>query len=68
MLFRSLILIAESDLNDTRLLRTPETGGDGLHAQWLDDFHHAVHVRLTDDGRARMEQFLTRVSSELSAA
>lgn len=46
---RPLYLIAESDLNDTRLLRSPETGGDGLHAQWLDDFHHAVHVRLTGE-------------------
>lgn len=48
---RPLYLIAESDLNDTRLLRTHETGGYGLHAQWMDDFHHAVHAYLTkEDG------------------
>jgi maltooligosyltrehalose trehalohydrolase len=44
---RPLTLIAESDLNDTRLVRPREAGGYGLDAQWSDDFHHAVHVALT---------------------
>ena len=44
---RPLSLIAESDLNDPKLI-TPQTeGGYGLDAQWSDDFHHAVHVALT---------------------
>jgi maltooligosyltrehalose trehalohydrolase len=42
-----LTLIAESDLNDTRLVTPREGGGYGLDAQWSDDFHHAVHVALT---------------------
>ncbi|HEY0950831.1 malto-oligosyltrehalose trehalohydrolase [Nocardioides sp.] len=46
---RPLTLIAESDLNDTRLVRPREAGGYGLHAQWSDDFHHAVHVALTGE-------------------
>jgi maltooligosyltrehalose trehalohydrolase len=42
-------LIAESDLNDTRVLRSAELGGYGLHAQWCDDFHHSLHTLLTDE-------------------
>jgi len=46
---RPLTLIAESDLNDTLLVRPREAGGWGLDAQWSDDFHHAVHVALTGE-------------------
>lgn len=46
---RPLTLIAESDLNDTRLVRPREAGGYGLDAQWSDDFHHAVHVALSGE-------------------
>jgi maltooligosyltrehalose trehalohydrolase len=45
---RRVYLIAESDLNDIRVLRHPELGGLGLHAQWADDFHHCVFTLLTD--------------------
>lgn len=46
---RDLLLIAESDLNDPRLLKNRENGGYGLAAQWLDDFHHSLHVMLTGE-------------------
>ncbi|MCW2827768.1 MAG: maltooligosyl trehalose hydrolase [Marmoricola sp.] len=46
---RPLTLIAESDLNDARLVTPREAGGLGLDAQWSDDFHHAVHVALTGE-------------------
>ncbi len=46
---RPVQLIAESDLCDPRLLRSPDAGGYGLDAQWADDFHHAVHVGLTGE-------------------
>ena len=46
---RGAIVIAESDLNDPRVVRAPERGGYGLDAQWSDDFHHAVHVALTGE-------------------
>jgi maltooligosyltrehalose trehalohydrolase len=46
---RRAYVIAESDLNDPRLVRAPERGGHGLDAQWSDDFHHAVHVALTGE-------------------
>ncbi|SDP35283.1 maltooligosyl trehalose hydrolase [Nakamurella panacisegetis] len=46
---RPLTLIAESDLNDPRLITSPEAGGYGLDAQWSDDFHHVLHVALTGE-------------------
>ena len=44
---RRVYVIAESALNDTRLVRPGELGGYGLDAQWNDDFHHALHTLLT---------------------
>jgi maltooligosyltrehalose trehalohydrolase len=46
---RHLVLIAESDLNDPRLVWSRETGGYGLDAQWSDDFHHALHTVITGE-------------------
>jgi maltooligosyltrehalose trehalohydrolase len=46
---RKFYLIAESDLNDVRLVRSPDLGGYGLDAQWNDDFHHALHTLLTGE-------------------
>jgi maltooligosyltrehalose trehalohydrolase len=45
-LARRLVLIAESDLNDPRVVTTREAGGFGIHAQWSDDFHHALFTVL----------------------
>ncbi|MGH7608009.1 MAG: alpha-amylase family glycosyl hydrolase, partial [Gemmatimonadales bacterium] len=44
---RPLVLVAESSLNDPRVIRSRDAGGWGLRAQWSDDFHHALHVALT---------------------
>lgn len=46
---RNFILIAESDLNDVRLINPTERGGYGLDAQWSDDFHHVVHAMFTGE-------------------
>jgi maltooligosyltrehalose trehalohydrolase len=46
---RSLVLVAESDLNDPRLITSRAAGGYGLSAQWDDDFHHAVHALVTGE-------------------
>jgi maltooligosyltrehalose trehalohydrolase len=46
---RHLVLIAESDANDPRIVRSPEAGGYGLDAQWNEDFHHALHALLTEE-------------------
>ncbi|MDP9821087.1 maltooligosyltrehalose trehalohydrolase [Nocardioides massiliensis] len=54
---RPLTLIAESDLNDTKLVTPREGGGYGLDAQWSDDFHHAVHVALSGETTGYYEDF-----------
>lgn len=46
---KPLVLIAESDLNDPRLVHSRSVGGYGLDAMWNDDFHHALHVTLTGE-------------------
>lgn len=46
---RKFYLMAESDLNDVRLVRSPDLGGYGLDAHWNDDFHHALHTLLTGE-------------------
>ena len=46
---RQLVLIAESDLNDPRVVRPREIGGYGIDAQWNEDFHHSLHTLLTGE-------------------
>lgn len=52
---RRIYVIAESDLNDPRIIRPPSAGGFGIDGQWTDDFHHALHSLLTgeEDGYYR---------------
>ena len=54
---RRIYVIAESDLNDVRLVRSPELGGYGIDAQWNDDFHHALHTLLTGERNGYYEDF-----------
>jgi maltooligosyltrehalose trehalohydrolase len=54
---RKIHLIAESDLNDSRLLRDAEHGGYSLDAQWSDDFHHSVHTLLTGESLGYYSDF-----------
>lgn len=54
---RKMQLIAESDLNDSRLLNDPDRGGYGLDGQWSDDFHHSVHTLLTEEVRGYYKDF-----------
>ncbi|WP_461030388.1 malto-oligosyltrehalose trehalohydrolase, partial [Streptomyces sparsus] len=54
---RPLFLIAESDQNDPRTTALRERNGLGLHAQWNDDFHHALHVALTGEDQGYYADF-----------
>ena len=54
---RMIHCIAESDLNDSRLLLNHEQGGYDLDAQWSDDFHHSVHRLLTGEERGYYADF-----------
>jgi maltooligosyltrehalose trehalohydrolase len=49
--------IAESDLNDVRVIKPLEEGGYGLDAQWSDDFHHSLHSVLTGTRRGYFADF-----------
>jgi maltooligosyltrehalose trehalohydrolase len=54
---RQIHLIAESDLNDSRILRNRQHGGFDLDAQWSDDFHHSVHTLLTKENQGYYADF-----------
>ena len=59
VLGRRLVLVAESDLNDPRVVRPREAGGYGMDAQWNDDFHHALFTVLHggDEGKGYYSDF-----------
>lgn len=55
---RRLVLIAESDLNDPKIVRPREARGYGMDAQWSDDFHHALFTLLhVDEGKGYYDDF-----------
>jgi maltooligosyltrehalose trehalohydrolase len=54
---RRLVVIAESDLNDPRLVHDIAAGGYGLDAAWNDDFRHALHVTITGEADAYHGQY-----------
>ena len=54
---RDLVLIAESDLNDPRLVHAVERGGYALDAHWSDDFHHALHRFFTGENAGYYADF-----------
>lgn len=56
-LARPLSLIAESDLNDPRLITPRDRGGYGLTAQWDDDIHHAIHTAVSGERQGYYADF-----------
>ena len=54
---RRVYLIAESALNDTRIIWSREGGGYELDAQWNDDFHHSLHTLLTGERTGYYQDF-----------
>lgn len=54
---RKKLLIAEFDLNNPRYILSPEKGGYGLDGQWMDEFHHALHVLITGEIDGYYEDF-----------
>ena len=55
---KPLFLIAESDLNDARMVTSREAGGKGLQGQWADDVHHALHANLSGEHTGYYDDFL----------
>ena len=54
---RPLSLIAESDLNDARLITPRDQGGYGVTAQWDDDIHHAIHTAVSGERQGYYADF-----------
>lgn len=54
---RQVNVIAESDLNDARVIDPPSVGGYGLDGQWNDDFHHALRVVVAGERKGYYEDF-----------
>ncbi|BBZ13979.1 malto-oligosyltrehalose trehalohydrolase [Mycobacterium branderi] len=54
---RPLSLVAESDLNDPRLITPRDQGGYGLTAQWDDDIHHAIHTAVSGERQGYYADF-----------
>ena len=69
---RPLTLIAESDLNDPRMVTPRAAGGTGISAQWSDDFHHALFATLTGEDAGYYADFaaagLSGVAKTLTGA
>jgi malto-oligosyltrehalose trehalohydrolase len=67
---RSIVLIAESELNDPRLITARQAGGYGLAGQWNDDFHHAVHAAVTGERQGYYADFgsLAALAKTLTSA
>ena len=55
---RPIVLIAEDGRRDPRITRPLGLGGQGLDAQWADDFHHALRVRLTDEHHGYFARYI----------
>jgi maltooligosyltrehalose trehalohydrolase len=64
---RSVILLAENEPQDVRLVRSPEIGGHGLDAMCNDDFHHTSRVRLTGLMEAYYEDYRGSIDELRSA-
>lgn len=54
---RIVHVIAESNQNDVRLIRSPAQGGFGLDGVWNDDFHHSVHSLLSGERDGYYQDF-----------
>jgi maltooligosyltrehalose trehalohydrolase len=67
---RKLTLVAESDLNDPRVVTPRSAGGHGIDAQWSDDFHHALHALLTGEREGYYADFgdVSHVATALTNA
>ena len=65
---RSIILVAENDLQETRVIRPQEEGGDGLDGMWNDDFHHSAIVALTGQNVGYFSDYSGEPQELVSAA
>jgi len=65
---RSIILVAENERQETKLIKPRREGGDDLDAVWNDDFHHSAVVALTGRNEAYYTDYLGSPQEFISAA
>jgi maltooligosyltrehalose trehalohydrolase len=65
---RSIILIAENDLQEAKMARPLREGGDDLDGMWNDDFHHSAVVALTGRKQAYFGDYRGTPQEFISAA
>jgi maltooligosyltrehalose trehalohydrolase len=65
---RSIILIAENDLQESKMTRPQNEGGDGLDGMWNDDFHHSAIVALTGKDVGYFSDYSGKPQEFISAA
>lgn len=65
---RSVLLIAENEPQQSKLVRSAEEGGYGLDAMWNDDFHHSAMVVLTGRREAYYTDYRGSAQEFVSAA
>ena len=65
---RSIILIAENDLQEAKMIRPPSKGGDGLDGMWNDDFHHGAIVAMTGNNVGYYSDYSGNPQEFISAA
>ncbi len=65
---RSILLVAENDLQEAKMARSKREGGDDLDGMWNDDFHHSAVVALTDRNEAYFNDYLGAPQEFISAA
>jgi maltooligosyltrehalose trehalohydrolase len=65
---RSIILVAENDLQEAKMARPRSGGGDDLDGLWNDDFHHSAAVALTGRNEAYFSDYLGAPQEFIAAA
>jgi maltooligosyltrehalose trehalohydrolase len=65
---RSIILIAENDLQESKMMQSRNAGGDDLDGIWNDDFHHSAIVALTGRDQAYYADYSGTPQEFVSAA
>jgi maltooligosyltrehalose trehalohydrolase len=65
---RSIILIAENDLQESKVTRPLNQGGDGFDGMWNDDFHHSAIVALTGQNAGYFDDYTGKPQEFVSAA
>ena len=54
---RRVCVIAETDENDARYVKSAREGGYGLDGVWSDDLHHAIHAFFTGEQQGYYQDF-----------